>query len=228
VAASEIKGKPWKAFEFKLLNGAIAYVALNTLDDAEVVSSFDSAFESIQQAEALIIDVRRNSGGSSSIGWQLLGRLTDKPFRGHVALVRRYAPYPRANGKDPWEVETSGGREQPPEGTKVFTEPVVVLTSAFTYSAAEDFCVAFDAMNRGAIIGEPTGGSTGQPLYLRLPGGGSACVCTVECRHPDGEEYVGVGVQPDILVRPTVADVRAGRDPVLEAALDYLQGKRAE
>jgi carboxyl-terminal processing protease len=142
--------------------------------------------------------------------------------------MRRYAPYARAQGGDPWEVETSGGGEQPPDGSKVFTKPVVVLTSAFTGSAAEDFCVSFDAMGRGAIIGEPTGGSTGQPLRLKLPGGGSARVCTIESRHPDGGEFVGVGVQPDILVRPTVADVRAGRDTVLAAALDYLAREKAE
>lgn len=42
---------------------------------------------------------------------------------------------------------------------------VVVLTSPRTYSAAEDFASAFDVMRRGLIVGEPTGGSTGQPLF---------------------------------------------------------------
>jgi len=228
LAASEIEGKSWKPFEFEMLDGNIAYVVLNTVADEEVVSSFDAAFEAMQQADALIIDVRQNSGGSSQIGWQLLGRVTDKPFRGHVALTRRYAPYARAHGVDPWEVETSTDGELSPDGAKVFAKPVVVLTSAFTGSAAEDFCVSFDAMGRGTIIGEPTGGSTGQPLRFKLPGGGSGRVCTIESRYPDGEEYVGVGVQPDILVRPTVADVRAGRDTVLEAAVDYLAREKAE
>lgn len=60
----------------------------------------------------------------------------------------------------------------PPDGTKLYTKPVVLLTSAGTYSAAEDFAVAFDAAKRGTIIGETTGGSTGQPLMFKLPGGG--------------------------------------------------------
>lgn len=55
---------------------------------------------------------------------------------------------------------------------------MIVLTSARTYSAAEDFVVAFDAMKRGTIVGEPTGGSTGQPLLFVLPGGGTGRVCT--------------------------------------------------
>lgn len=92
-----------------------------------------------------------------------------------------------------------------------------MLTSARTYSAAEDFVVAFDAMQRGRIVGEPTGGSTGQPLIFDLPGGGTG-------RIPDGRAFVGVGIQPQVMVAPRVADLRAGRDTVLEAALGLLRG----
>ena len=100
---------------------------------------------------------------------------------------------------------------------------MIVLTSARTYSAAEDFAVVFDAMKRGRIVGESTGGSTGQPLSVPLPGGGSVRICTKHDRYPDGREFVGVGVQPGVVVRPTVEDFRAGRDTVLEAALGLLR-----
>jgi C-terminal processing protease CtpA/Prc len=100
-----------------------------------------------------------------------------------------------------------------------------VLTSAATYSAAEDFAVAFDVMQRGTLVGEPTGGSTGQPLHIKLPGGGSARICTKQDTYPDGRAFVGVGVQPQHLVKLTVEGVRAGRDEVLEAALASLQPK---
>jgi C-terminal processing protease CtpA/Prc len=101
---------------------------------------------------------------------------------------------------------------------------VVLLTSARTYSSAEEFAATFSAMGRGKIVGEPTGGSTGNPLMFALPGGGSALICTKHNRHPNGGEFVGVGVKPDIPVKVTIADVCAGRDPVLEAALEYLRG----
>lgn len=86
--------------------------------------------------------------------------------------------------------------------------------------------VAFDAMKRGTLIGEPTGGSTGQPLMFKLPGGGSGYVCSKRDTYPDGKEFVGVGIQPQVLVHPTVRDVRAGKDTVLEAALNYLRTAR--
>ena len=71
----------------------------------------------------------------------------------------------------------------------------------------------------GKVIGEASGGSTGQPLMFDLPGGGFGRVCTERDTYPDGKEFVGVGIQPDIVVKPLLADVRKNKDTVLEAAL---------
>jgi C-terminal processing protease CtpA/Prc len=99
----------------------------------------------------------------------------------------------------------------------------VLLVGPGTFSAAEDFASSFDILSAGTIIGEPTGGSTGQPLMFPLPGGGSGRVCTLQERYADGREFVGVGIQPKIVVTPTVADFRMERDVVLEAAIEYLR-----
>jgi C-terminal processing protease CtpA/Prc len=79
-------------------------------------------------------------------------------------------------------------------------------------------------MDRGEIVGQSTGGSTGQPLVIHLPGGGSARICSKRDRYPDGTEFVGVGVKPDIEIEPTIADFRSGRDAAVERALE-LMGK---
>ena len=98
-----------------------------------------------------------------------------------------------------------------------------MLTSAGTYSAAEDFMVAYEGMQRGPIVGGATGGSTGQPLFVQLPGGGMARICTKADTYPDGRAWVGRGIQPTVKAAPTVADLRRGRDTVLEAALAALK-----
>ena len=78
-------------------------------------------------------------------------------------------------------------------------------------------------MKRGKTIGEPTGGSTGQPLLFALPGGGKARICVKRDLFPDGREFVGKGIQPDISVAPTVSGIRSARDTVLEHALELLR-----
>ena len=105
----------------------------------------------------------------------------------------------------------------------VFNGPVAVLTGAQTFSAAEDFAVAFRLMRRGVIVGEATGGSTGQPLFFPLPGGGSARICVKRDVYPDGSLFVGKGVMPDVEVRRTVAALRSGADPVLDRAVAELR-----
>jgi C-terminal processing protease CtpA/Prc len=119
-----------------------------------------------------------------------------------------------------------GAPDTVPANAKLsYQKPVVVLAGPQTYSAAEDFLVAFHAIGRGQIIGEPSGGSTGQPLMFPLPGGGGARVCTKHDSYADGTEFVGIGVAPDRVVRPTIADVRSGRDAALDAAIAAVSRK---
>jgi C-terminal processing protease CtpA/Prc len=101
-----------------------------------------------------------------------------------------------------------------------------VLIGNNTGSAAEDFLISLDDIKgRGTTIGERTYGSTGQPLSFDLPGGGSARICTKRDTYPDGREFVGYGIKPDVEVKRTIADLIAGKDAVLEKAIEILQKK---
>lgn len=211
-------------FEYKVLPGNVAYIALNAFDDYTAADQFAANFDEIAKSGALIIDLRNNGGGNSGVGYRVLSYLTDKPFATSGWYTRQYRPTFR-----PWEraQETYGEAAglAAPNGKKLYAKPVIVLTGAKTYSAAEDFMVAYVTMKRGLTIGEPTGGSTGQPMFIGLPGGGQARICTKRDRFPDGSDFVGKGIQPDRLVRPTIADFRAGRDTVLEAARGALKAR---
>jgi C-terminal processing protease CtpA/Prc len=45
-------------------------------------------------------------------------------------------------------------------------------------------------------------------------------------RHADHRQLQRIGLQPDVPVRPTLAGIRAGRDEVLERALQVLREKQ--
>ncbi len=209
--------------EFRLLPGNIGYLALNSFGGEAVTAAFDSLFPAILKTDGLVIDVRRNTGGNSSVGFDILGCLTDSAFTIFAKKVPLYSANARAMGGSGIRWEDGPSSKVPARGARSYLGPVVVLAGPRTASAAEDFCVAFDLMRRGAIVGAPTNGSTGQPLHVPLPGGGTLRFCAGHCLYPDGREYVGVGVLPTLPVSETVRDMRAGRDVALEAGLERLK-----
>ena len=224
---AEVRKAAWTkppSFEFSTLPDNVAYVALNSFNDNSAADAYLAAFDEIAKSAALIIDLRENGGGNSDVGYKVLATLDNKPFLTSRWATRDYKPSWRA-----WKKEMPMYAEAPDvvqaDAQRQYGKPVIVLTSAGTYSAAEDFAVAFDGMQRGTLVGEATGGSTGQPLFIKLPGGGAARICTKQDTYPDGRLFVGVGVQPEKVVRRTVDGIRAGRDEVLEAALALLQAK---
>ncbi|NEU08007.1 hypothetical protein GZH53_06750 [Flavihumibacter sp. R14] len=205
-------------FRLTWLKGNIAHVELNSFGNNEAADQYLAHFDEISKADGIIFDLRNNGGGNSNVGYKVLATLTDKPFQTSSWYTRVYRPSYRAWGNA--EGRTGGNNNQAPaNGKLLYTKPVAVLSSPRTYSAAEDFLIAFDVMDRGKVIGEASGGSTGQPLMFDLPGGGFGRICTKRDTYPDGKEFVGVGIQPDIAVKPNLLDLRKDKDTVLEAAL---------
>jgi C-terminal processing protease CtpA/Prc len=211
-----------KLLEFRFLEDSIGYVALNSFGDQAIVAGFDSLFSSIEKSRALILDLRENTGGNSDNGYRILGYLTDRPFKIIQGKTRSYESFARAMRQTQIWVDRPSVT-LPANGSKFYPKPVLLLISSRTASAAEDFCSTFNHMKRGKTVGETTAGSTGQPLFYTLPGGGTGFLCTSRALSPDGEEFVGLGIQPDIAVKPSIADIRAGRDVVLQSALKELK-----
>jgi len=107
-----------------------------------------------------------------------------------------------------------------------FAGPVALLASPLTAGAAEDLLVAFRNAARGPIIGESSAGATGQVLELPLGKGWEFAVGVTRDAFPDGSEFYGTGIAPELPVIVTVADFLAGRDAALERAREYIGGNR--
>lgn len=211
-------------FSFRMLPGNIAYVALNEFEDDIDATEWDKHWAEISVAQGVILDIRENGGGSDSIGAHVLSALIEKPVPASLSRSTRWIATYRA-----W-----GNLETPlrfplntvdPDNSRHFGGKVVLLTSPRTFSAGEDLAVAFKQAKRGLIVGEPTGGSTGQPLSFDLPGGGTARICTKHDSFADGTEFVGVGVQPDIPVHISRENIIMDQDAVLQAALASFRRK---
>jgi C-terminal processing protease CtpA/Prc len=220
-------GYHWpEAHAFRMLADGVAYIAIEQFTDDSGLKAFEAALPQIMRAHALIIDMRRNGGGNGEVGLKILSYLSKAPIPGAVSTVRGADNYLRASSGSlvSW-TPLPAGRGYVQAREQVYAGPVALLTGPQTYSAGEDFAVSFSIMKRGAIIGEATGGSTGQAINFTLPGGGLARVCAKRDVLPDGRGIVGVGVAPDIEVKLTVEALRGKRDAVLERAVQWASSR---
>ena len=205
--------------EYRELPGKIAYVAVNTFNSEEVPKELEKILPQVRASDGLILDVRENDGGSGVIAYNLTGYLTGKEFVTPPWKSRQYIATLRVWGQPGgwYEPKPTTWTDRPPES---YAKPVVMLIGPRSLSATDVFAESFQSLHRGKLIGEPTGGSTGDPVAFALPGGGFGRVSTST---DVGAGLVGKGVQPDVLVPRTVQDLLAGRDAALEAAIAALQ-----
>lgn len=119
-------------------------------------------------------------------------------------------------------VDTYGSEDH----TALFSGPCVILTSRHTVSAAEDFIAMFRTNQRATIIGTATCGTTGTPLMQKLSCGGWMRICSVGYRLMDGTEFIGCGINPDIICEISVDDFVNGYDYVLSKGLEYMRKQR--
>ena len=213
---------PWLSrprLEYRELEDGISYVALNSFGSDRIVEEFDEHFGRIAASKALILDIRENGGGSTGNGFAIIARLIEDQI-GETSTwrTRLYRPTFEAWGRpSEWHEGGDSGVIEP-RGDSAFTGPVAVLIGPRTFSAAEDFLVPLKATKRAVLVGSATGGSTGQPIVVPIYQA-AVSICTKWDRFPDGTEFVGVGVRPNVPVERTIEDVARGIDPVLQAAI---------
>jgi carboxyl-terminal processing protease len=238
----------WKRTEFKMIND-IAYFQVGTFGDNKVIDDFKQILPELRKGKAVILDLRFNGGGSSSIGAEILKYFTDADLTGsvwqtreHLAAYKAWGSYNKEKNKyilsefERKTIDVYNGNYWHRGDTMRFANnikepkiktPLVVLIGNGTASAAEDFLIMLNGLpNRAIVMGQPSYGSTGQPLSFDMPGGGSARICTKKDTYPDGKEFVGVGVIPDIIVQRNINDMLAGKDAELEAAIKELNKKQ--
>jgi C-terminal processing protease CtpA/Prc len=99
-----------------------------------------------------------------------------------------------------------------------------VLVDEVTQSQAEYTTMAFRAAPQTMVIGSTTAGADGNVSQIPLPGGLRTMISGIGVFYPDKTPTQRVGIVPDIVVRPTIAGIKAGRDELVEEAIRQIQG----
>jgi carboxyl-terminal processing protease len=170
-----------------------------------------------QKVDGIIIDLRRNGGGSLSEATELTGLFIEK---GPVV-----------------QVKDSSGRievERDPDPEQVYAGPLAVLVDRNSASASEIFAGAIQDYNRGLILGEPTfGKGTVQTLvdlgrFLRSRADiGRLRLTMAQFFRVQGGSTQHRGVMPDI-VYPTAKGAADHGERALDNALPWASIKAAE
>ena len=219
---------PDMSIQFDSLPGNIGLLIIPSFQSNNFnVQAFGDLFEQkIVPTDGLIIDIRDNTGGNSQVGQIIMMLLaTDTIPQASWKTPKYIAAY--ASWGKKWDSETVASDpivpfciSHPNEMPK-YDKPIILLVNGSTFSAAEDFAVLFRNAKRGKIIGTPTGGSTGNPIFIDLGWGYNGRICTRHEKLADGTEFIGVGIQPDVVVEETES-VIFGKDNVIEEALKLL------
>jgi Peptidase family S41/N-terminal domain of Peptidase_S41 in eukaryotic IRBP len=176
------------------LDGNIGYLDVRGVAPAELAGpAVAAAMELVAGTYALIIDLRRNGGGSPhGVALWCSYLFPEGPthfndiFHADTGETHQFWSYPYL------------------PGSRYLDRPVYVLTSSRTFSGGEDFCYTLQSLGRAEVIGETTGGGAhptrpfpiSAAVHIGIPHARSISPVT-------GTNWQGTGVVPDT---PTPAD----------------------
>ena len=174
-------------------------------------------FERFSGKSSLVLDLRGNSGGTDLLGQALALHLMEPGFR---YLKLGY----KKRGR--WR-QTDWQRPEVGRGAPRFTGRVVCLVDENSFSVTDNFASCLrDEHPNVVFVGQPTGGGSGAPRSFSLPSTNARVrFCTLRAYAPNGTPVEGNGVQPDIVVRPSRAQMLADEDATLLAALTELRAR---
>lgn len=170
---------------------------------------FDKALAAYRASGSrkLIIDVRGNPGGYLSSAVSMASHFLPE---GEPIVTEDY------KGKEPNTVHRSRGTGGIPEGTKV-----VVLIDQGSASASEILAGALQDAKVATLIGERSFGKGSVQELIDIDGG-ALKVTIARWLTPSGRSISDGGLAPDITVKRTGEDVKAGKDPQMERAVQFL------
>jgi hypothetical protein len=186
----------------EMLSGAIGYIDLRAFVDLPgspedpVRRTADAALELVRNADAIILDLRNNPGGSPDMVGYLVSAFTDSKADIYNVLTYRD--------------RTESERPKVPYPHPRLDVPLYVLISGRTASAAESLAYTLQASRRAVIIGEISAGAANPGGPFPVGDGFSVFVSISTLVNPiTRTNWEDVGVKPDVAVAAEQALWRA-------------------
>jgi hypothetical protein len=173
------------------LNGNVGYLDVRRVPvPANAGPAISAAMELVAGTYALIIDLRRNGGGSPEGVVYWCSHLVDERpthlndiFHADTGETHQFWSLPYV------------------PGPRYLDRPVYVLTSGRTFSGGEDFAYTLQALGRAQVIGETTGGGAHPTRPFPISSAVHIAIPFARSINPvTGTNWQGTGVVPDVAV----------------------------
>lgn len=184
----------------KLSNGKLGYIHIPSMGSEDWTQFYTELFRDNYDKQALVIDVRGNTGGH--IHDQIISLLQKK----------RYA----------YSNSRSQSRVERLEPRRAWDKPTIVLVNEDSFSDGEIFPTIYQELKLGKVVGTPSSGAVIGTWHYYLLDGSSMRMPGTGWYKLDGTNMEGNGAKPDIMVENLPEDTIAERDPQLERAVKEL------
>lgn len=200
--------------KYKILEDNIGYVYYESFSSGIGEGNLDEVLFDLAICDGLILDVRNNGGGMMSNASKLASRFTNRK------VLTGYFQHKTGNGHSDFSAPKAVYIE--PSDRIRWQKKVAVLTNRHSYSATNDFVNSMRYFPNVTLIGDRTGGGSGLPFSSELPNGwsvrfSSSPVLDAQMNH------IEFGIEPDIKVNMTAADMLRKRDTIIERARAFLK-----
>lgn len=165
----------------------------------------------IKGSANLILDLRNNGGGYVVALERLAGYFVEKDTEIAKLVARK-----------PMKPQMAKAQSEGYKGK------LIILIDSNSGSASEIFARFMQLQQRGVVMGEQSAGAVMQSRTVPMQMGADSIVpfgmsvTNADVILSDGVSLEHIGVTPHIAVAPTAAQVAAGHDPVVAAALKLL------
>ncbi len=184
----------------RLSNNRIGYVYMRDMGGGSLDKfELDMVSDSVAQKDALILDLRYNTGGN--VHDKVLQFLSQKPY-----LKWKYR----------------NGKLSPQPNFAPAAKPIIVLINEQTLSDGEMASAGFKELGLGKIVGTETYRWIIFTSGARLVDGSSVRLPSWGCYTLDGKDLEKTGVSPDIFVQNTFMDRMTGKDPQIDRAVQEI------
>ncbi|MBI2847515.1 MAG: S41 family peptidase [Chloroflexi bacterium] len=206
VTRAEIKVESVK---LNMLPGNIAHIKISSFSERtpdELTAALKDA--RIKGVKGIALDLRNNPGG-----------LLEETVEVASQFLKE--------GLVLYEVDNKGERRDWPvrRGGLATQLPLVVLVNEYSASGSEVLAGSIQDHKRASLVGIKTFGKGSVNTFRQLSDGSGLYITFARWYTPNGNLIEGLGLKPDIEVVLTQEDMQSGKDPQLDAALDYLKSQ---